>query len=69
MAATRTALIESGYLDQQAPKLYELLDFVAVGTVADCVSLARSQNNRAIVTYGVIWCPVFGASQKVSRKP
>ena len=54
MAATRTAVIEFGYLDQQAPKLHELLDFVAVGTVADCVSLAHSQNNRAIVIYGLI---------------
>ena len=30
-----------------------LLDFVACGTVADCVSMANSVNNRAIVKYGM----------------
>lgn len=33
--------------------LAHLLDFVAVGTVADCVSIARSRNNRAVVPYGL----------------
>lgn len=53
MAATRTELITRGYLPAEAPKLTDVLDFVAVGTVADCVSMARSQNNRAVVTYGL----------------
>lgn len=30
-----------------------LLDFVAVGTIADCVSMADSINNRAVVKYGM----------------
>lgn len=30
-----------------------LLDFVAVGTIADCVSLSRSINNRAVVQAGL----------------
>jgi single-stranded-DNA-specific exonuclease len=35
------------------PSLAGLLDFVACGTVADCVSMANSVNNRAIVKYGM----------------
>jgi single-stranded-DNA-specific exonuclease len=53
MVATRIELIKLGYLQDDAPKLTDCLDFVAVGTVADCVSMARSYNNRAIVTYGL----------------
>lgn len=33
--------------------LASCLDFVAVGTIADCVSIARSRNNRAVVAYGM----------------
>lgn len=53
MAATRLELIKRKYLPADTEKLTDSLDFVAVGTVADCVSMARSQNNRAIVTYGL----------------
>lgn len=53
MVATRIELIKRGYLNSDAPKLTDSLDFVAVGTIADCVSMARSYNNRAIVTYGL----------------
>lgn len=53
MVATRIELIKRNYLQPDAPKLTDSLDFVAVGTVADCVSMARSYNNRAIVTYGL----------------
>jgi single-stranded-DNA-specific exonuclease len=53
MAATRIKLIEKNYLPNDAPKLYDTLDFVAVGTVADCVSMARSKMNRAVVGYGL----------------
>lgn len=53
MAATRQKLIDQGYLPESAPHLGNLLDFVAVGTVADCVSIARSLNNRAVVAYGL----------------
>ncbi len=34
-------------------KLFDSLDYVAVGTVADCVSMARSANNRAVVMAGL----------------
>lgn len=50
MAATRQALEAAG---RTLPSLAPLLDFVAVGTVADCVSMARSPNNRAVVSYGL----------------
>ena len=33
--------------------LVDLLDLVAVGTVADCVSMADSLNNRIVVYYGI----------------
>jgi len=33
--------------------LASLLDFVAVGTIADCVSLSRSVNNRVVVQAGL----------------
>jgi len=36
-----------------AQDMASLLDFVAVGTVADCVSLSRSINNRAVVQAGL----------------
>lgn len=51
MAAVRQQLIS---LTQSAiPSLASCLDFVAVGTIADCVSIARSHNNRAVVSYGM----------------
>ena len=53
MAATRRKMIEAGLLPQDVPAMTDLLDFVAVGTVADCVSLARSLNNRVVVQYGL----------------
>ncbi len=53
MAATRQILMQSGYLSSDAPSLLDSLDFVAVGTIADCVSIARSVNNRAVVSYGI----------------
>lgn len=49
MAAVRRRLIALGRLPAGAPTLERLLDFVGVGTVADCVSLADSHNNRAVV--------------------
>jgi len=61
MVATRIELIKRDYLSFDAPKLTDSLDFVAVGTVADCVSMARSYNNRAIVTYGL---KLINASQR-----
>lgn len=53
MASTRAALIDQNLLDASAASMTSLLDYVAVGTVADCVSMARSINNRAVVQYGL----------------
>lgn len=52
MSAVRQALAQA-YPERTYPKLGGLLDFVAVGTVADCVSIARSQNNRIVVSTGM----------------
>ncbi len=54
MLALRARLHESGWFEQQslpAPKLAELLDLVALGTVADVVPLDR--NNRILVHQGI----------------
>lgn len=53
MVATRQMLIDQHYLPPNTPTLADSLDFVAVGTIADCVSIARSINNRAVVSYGL----------------
>jgi single-stranded-DNA-specific exonuclease len=53
MAATRRTMIDAQELAATVPSATEVLDFVAVGTVADCVSLARSINNRVVVQYGL----------------
>ena len=58
MAALRARLKEEGALRPDAPRpdapgMASLLDYVALGTVADCVSLGESGNNRAVVRYGL----------------
>lgn len=51
MMAVRRALQEK--TGKTLPSLAHLLDFVAVGTIADCVSMAKSGNNRAVVSFGM----------------
>ncbi len=53
MSLTRSVLIEQGVLSPSTPKLSPWLSYVALGTVADCVSLGASAANRAVVTYGL----------------
>jgi len=54
MCAARRALIDAGRLPLDAPSLADLLDFVALGTIADCVSLGPERpNNRALVLAGL----------------
>lgn len=53
MCATRSRLIEKVAIAPNTPSLAALLDFVALGTVADCVSLGLSANNRAVVRRGL----------------
>lgn len=53
MSLTRSVLIELGVLPASSPKLSPWLSYVALGTVADCVSLGGSAINRAVVTQGL----------------
>ncbi|MFO8046409.1 MAG: DHH family phosphoesterase [Halomonas sp.] len=53
MSLSRGVLIEWGVLPQTTPKLSPWLSYVALGTVADCVSLGGSPTNRAVVTHGL----------------
>ncbi|WP_044410548.1 single-stranded-DNA-specific exonuclease RecJ [Thiomicrospira microaerophila] len=52
MSQVRHALIQRGYLKPDAPSLKSLTRHVALGTIADSVSL-KSPNNRAIVLAGL----------------
>lgn len=52
MTQVRQTLIQRGYLDQNAPSLKDLTIHVALGTIADSVSL-QSPNNRAVVLAGL----------------
>ena len=51
--AVRRRLIEDGQLSVDSPSLGALFGWVATGTVADVVSLARSRNNRIVVNAGI----------------
>lgn len=53
MSLTRSVLIEWGAIPDATPKLSAWLSYVALGTVADCVSLGGSAANRAVVTHGL----------------
>ena len=52
MTQVRQELIHRGIIPAQSPSLKPLLKNVALGTVADCVSL-QSANNRAVVKTGL----------------
>jgi len=53
MSLARGVLVEWGALPEATPKLSPWLSYVALGTVADCVSLGGSPANRAVVNYGL----------------
>lgn len=53
MSLARSVLIEWGAIPAATPKLSAWLSYVALGTVADCVSLGGSAANRAVVTHGL----------------
>jgi len=53
MSHVRQGLIDLQAITEDTPKLGDLLDYVALGTVADCVSLGSSETNRAIVKAGL----------------
>ena len=52
MTAVRSELIARGRRISERP-FAELLDYAALATIADAVSLARSRNNRAVVLAGL----------------
>lgn len=51
MAQTRQLL--SRETDEKIPSVVGVFDFVALGTTADCVSLANSVNNRLVINKGL----------------
>lgn len=53
MSHVRGKLIARGYLSAHAPKLARELDYVSLGTVADCVSIG-TPINRAVVNIGLV---------------
>ncbi|WP_245947909.1 single-stranded-DNA-specific exonuclease RecJ [Billgrantia montanilacus] len=53
MSLARQVLIEWGAIPKATPKLSAWLSYVALGTVADCVSLGASPANRAVVSHGL----------------
>jgi len=53
MGQLRQELVDYDVLDGTTPKLGDLLDYVALGTVADSVSLGSSETNRAVVKVGL----------------
>ncbi|WP_108447420.1 single-stranded-DNA-specific exonuclease RecJ [Halomonas denitrificans] len=53
MSLARRVLVEWGVLADATPKLSPWLSYVALGTVADCVSLGGSAANRAVVHHGL----------------
>lgn len=53
MSLLRNHLVSAGCLSENTPKLVGLLPLVALGTVADCVSMGGSAINRAFVKKGL----------------
>lgn len=71
MTKVRQVLIERGVLAKEAPSLKNLLMNVALGTVADSVSL-KSPNNRAVVKTGLqqinqFYSPAWQAMQQLNN--
>ena len=53
MAATRNEILKRKIEIKDKLPMSSLLDFVAVGTVADCVNMADSVNNRVVTIHGM----------------
>ena len=53
MCAVRAELIRRQWLPADAPRLGDMLDWVALGSACDAVSLAKSTNNRALIAHGL----------------
>jgi len=53
IAATHSRMLKQKIQVSKQINITDLLDFVAIGTVADCVSMAKSKNNRIVAMYGL----------------
>ena len=53
MCTVRAEMVRRGMEIKDSSVLTNLLDYVALGTVADCVSLGASTNNRIVVNAGL----------------
>lgn len=53
MTTVHHQLVKQNDITEQKNALHDLLDFVAIGTISDCVSMATSINNRAVTLYGM----------------
>jgi len=55
MVDVRKNLINRGFYKDEyvPPSVIGVFDYVALGTIADCVSMSRSKNNRLVVEHGL----------------
>lgn len=53
MTALRRKYLQNGKSLSKSYGLSNLLDFIAIGTIADCVSMANSHNNRIVTKLGI----------------
>lgn len=53
MASVCRELVRRKHFEVNPPSVTNVFDYVALGTVADCVSMSRSKNNRMIVQHGL----------------
>lgn len=73
MVAVRERLVQLGHLPKNTPALTELLDYSALGSVVDCMTIGRSRNNRRLVRHGLYLInerprPCWQAFNEVTRK-
>jgi single-stranded-DNA-specific exonuclease len=74
MSMVRRELIAQGHLQPSEAVLTDLLGFVAIGTISDCVSMANSLNNRIVVQAGLRIInqsdrPCWATIRRLSRNP
>ena len=53
MAAVRQTLIDASSLQEDQCKLHGLLEYAALGSLADCVDIGTSSTNRAVIRGGM----------------
>ena len=53
VSAIKKKFESHGKIFTKKHQLTDLLDFVALGTMSDCVTLSNSTNNRTVIFYGL----------------